>query len=138
MNQMVNWKTIVGVLVVISLLIYFNSKFSLALGEGDSMNPTFGNCTLLIIEKNISLPQIEIGEIVLVNISGIPTGFDFEKIAHRVVDHFYYSQKIATRGDNDNYYTTSEQSDGYFVYNRILGKVRYYIDLPSFFCNRKD
>ena len=103
------------------------------------MSPTFSNCTLLIINDKINPSEINTGDIILVNVSNINIpNVEFDKIAHRVVENNKNGEWISTRGDNVNVYYSPEQIDGEFGYNKILGRVVYYIKLQKSFCDKKN
>ncbi len=126
---------IIFLVIILVIGLFAISPYNFVLGKGDSMKPTFNNCTLILIKNNINPLLVERGEIVLINISDVQTKFEFEKIAHRVVNNDKIHKKISTRGDNNLTYDFPTQVDGYFDYERILGKVRYHLDIPTNFCN---
>lgn len=98
------------------------------------MNPTFNGCTLIISDKNLNMSEVSIGDIVILNITGVEVfqNSNLNKLAHRVVN--IKDGKIATRGDNDDIYIYETQIDGYFEYERVLGVEKYYYNLPRKIC----
>ena len=113
------------------LLDFFSSNY-LAFAEGDSMNPTFTDCTLLIVNKDFAPAGLVSGNIAVVDISSQEAEFD--RIAHRVVENLPAQQQFSTRGDNSDYYDFPSSIDGFFDYSKFGGKVDAYYILPEFFC----
>ena len=115
--------------------MFFLSQYKIALGMGDSMSPAINNCSLLLIKEKLEPKNIQIGEIIVLNVSDIENELlEYDVIAHRVVDNDIENSLIATRGDNSSKYTSPEQIDGYFHYDKILGKVSLYIKAPDMIC----
>lgn len=121
-----------GFLVILAV---FFSQNVLSFIQGDSMSPTFSDCTLAVVALNQSPELLETGEIVVIDISG--QNAQFPEIAHRVVENLPARQELSTRGDNDNYYQAPSSIDGYFPYSQVVGKVTQYITLPEIVCKLK-
>ena len=124
--------------IIITVFIYFFFKNNfLYFAVGNSMEPTFSGCTLVIANTIFIAEEISKGEIVVINILGVEefinTGYD--KMSHRVYDNRLDLQRIVTRGDNDDIYTYPSQVDGMFEYDRVIGVVKYYYNLPDKVCN---
>ena len=113
---------------------FFSSNY-LAFAEGDSMQPTFTNCTLVTVNPSVEARQLRQDDIVVVDISAQQAQFD--EIVHRVVENVPSQEKFSTRGDNDSYYDFPSSIDGFFDYGLYKGKVGYYINLPEAICNLK-
>ena len=122
--------------VFLAALLFASSFFAsnyLAFAEGDSMLPTFRDCTLLVVNKEARPEALMVGEIAVVDITEQST--DFDLIAHRVVENLPNQQKFSTRGDNSAYYAFPSSIDGYFGYAKFGGKVDAYYILPEVICN---
>ena len=125
---------IITLILLASYIIagFFSANY-LAFAEGDSMQPTFSNCTLLVVNKQTLPAGLATGDIAVVDISGLE--MDFDKIAHRVVENLPEQQKFSTRGDNSAYYDFPSSIDGFFDYSKFRGKIGAYYLLPNFICN---
>ena len=124
---------LIALILLISLILLdFFSENYLAFAEGDSMAPTFSDCTLLVVNKQDLPEELLQGDIAVVDISDQQAEFD--KIAHRVVENLPLQQKFSTRGDNSAYYDFSSSIDGFFDYGKFGGKVDSYYILPSVIC----
>lgn len=127
---------IILAMVFAGYLIFISFSDKIFFAEGDSMKPTFGECVIVFVDKNVNPFDINEEDIVLVNLVGLDNKItDYDIIAHRVVINNNETRTIATRGDNDNIYNYTTQVDGFFDYDRILGNVDNYYNLPVFFCN---
>lgn len=113
--------TVALILVIVGILFVFSNTFNLNVVRGISMEPTFGECTLIVSEKD-SLPKdAQVNDIVIVNV--LDQGSEFDKIAHRVVSNNSESMVFSTRGDNDDFYDFPNSIDGFFSYDKFLGEV---------------
>ena len=128
-------KEIILVIVISFILLgfAFTQVFSLYVVEGDSMQPTFGSCTLLVVDYNFPPEKLVKGDLVIVDISNQVTEieFDVDKIVHRVVENNIQEKWISTRGDNNQKYEYESSIDGKFSYENILGKVIKFQQLPE-------
>lgn len=109
---------------------YYSQKVFLTTGTGESMLPTFDNCTFLVVYKDKDLSTIKTGDIVIVNVSD-DSSFSSETIAHRVVKNNINEMLISTKGDNN------EVIDGDFSYEKILGRVVLFFERPENICSYK-
>ena len=119
-------------ITAIALAVFFASN-TLSFAEGTSMQPSFTECTLLIIDFKTAPEQLSEGEIAVVDISEQDAAFDM--IAHRVVENLPGQGKFSTRGDNDAFYDFPSSIDGYAPYEKYRGKVTHYLNLPTAICN---
>jgi len=122
---------VIAFFLVLSFLFFEN--FSLFFVQGDSMKPTFTDCTILVSNKTILPENVIKGDIIVIDISD--QNADYPLIAHRVVDNDSVNQLISTRGDNDTYYDFPSSVDGFFEYNKFQGKIEHYFSLPQQVCN---
>ena len=114
-----------------AILGFFGTNY-LAFAEGDSIKPTFTDCTLLIVNKTSLPAELVAGDIAVVDISDQQAEFD--KIAHRVVENLPDQQKFSTRGDNSALYDFPSSFDDFFAYSRFRGRVDAYYVLPNMIC----
>lgn len=99
------------------------------------MYPTFKGCTIIYADNEINPYLLEKGDIVIINLKGLEQKTTpYNIIVHRVIINNNKTQKIATRGDNNKIYNYTTQVDGFFDYNRVMGKVDKYYNLPIFMC----
>ena len=128
------WVMVVLIVIAIpcALLVIYVSNHPMNIVHGDSMKPTFSDCTLVISNKNFPPKYTQEGNIAVIDISEQEAKFD--KIAHRVMSNNAETQMISTRGDNGSYYDYPSSIDGFFGYDKYLGKVEQYYALPPFFC----
>jgi hypothetical protein len=120
--------------------MYSFNVYNLGLGIGDSMYPTFSNCTLLVINPNIQPEELIKGNIVVINISDIQIpnlDYDLDRIAHRGVENNKIERWVSIKGDNEFYYDYVNQIDGKFGYDKVLGKIVFYTKLKKSFCEDK-
>jgi len=119
------------IIFIIVAISFENKKFNLV--NGVSMSPTFSECALLISDSNVNPFDVEVGDIVIIDIS--EQNAEFNKIAHRVVENNLINETIATRGDNDDFYDYPNSIDGFFGYDKFVGLVENHYDLPKVICN---
>lgn len=118
----------IAILTVVAIAgIYFNNNFEVFVVRGESMKPTFGNCTIILSDKSFPPSQIQTGDIVVIDT--IFMGKE-QKFAHRVVENNVQQRLISTRGDNDAFYDFPSSLDGFFVYPQVLGKVTNFWACP--------
>jgi len=116
--------TVTLILVAVGILFVFSNTFNLNTVRGISMEPTFGTCTLIVSEKN-SLPQdAVVDDIVIVDVAS--EGLEFDRLAHRIVSNDSETMVFSTRGDNDDFYDFPSSIDGFFSYEKFLGKVVWF------------
>jgi len=125
---------LIALILLISLILLdFFSENYLAFAEGDSMTPTFTDCTLLIVNKEALPEALATGDIAVVDITNQQAEFD--RIAHRVVENLPLQEQFSTRGDNASYYDFPSSIDGYFDYSKFVGRIDSYYILPNVVCN---
>ena len=118
------------ILLTSSFLFFGNHVLFIV--QGESMKPTFSDCMILSVNNLIQPENIVVGNIVVIDI--LDENKEFSKITHRVVSNNLTEKLISTRGDNNLFYDFSSSVDGFFGYNKFLGKVEYYFSLPEQFC----
>lgn len=131
-------KIIIILLLILFLIVFgilFMQNREIAIVQGDSMFPTFKECTILLYLKNYPPQNLLVGNIAVVEIN--QQTLSFKKIAHRIVENNIELQTIALRGDNNSYYDYPSSIDGYFSYEKIKGKVENYFNLPKIFCSEQ-
>lgn len=123
---------IIGAIIVILMVtISFFLTHNISFAVGDSMNPTFRGCTLIVINPSFAPESLKKGDIAIVK---IPKEAGVEEISHRVVENIAHQQKFSLRGDNDSYYDFPSSIDGYFSYAEFRGKAESYYNLPLAVC----
>ena len=120
-------------MVAIALLGFLRTN-ELALVQGDSMAPTFSNCTLAVVNHEFAPSDLLPGDIASVDISSQNAAFS--QVAHRVVENNTEQQVFSTRGDNDSYYAFPSSIDGFFSYSEFQGLVTNNYNIPEFFCKQ--
>jgi len=126
-------KAILVIAFFLVLGFWFFLDHELFFVQGDSMKPTFSDCTILVNNKKVLPENVFVGDIVVIDISD--QNIEFDKIAHRVKSNDLENQLISTRGDNNSFYDYPSSIDGFFGYNKFKGRIEYYFDLPQQFCS---
>lgn len=124
----------VGVFIGLSLLVFFYSH-SLNIARGDSMLPTYRDCTLLSVDDEYPVQNIVAGDVVVVDISS--EGLDFNFFAHRVVSNNVSEMFFSTRGDNNELYSSESSIDGFFEYQKFAGLIDGFVELPEVICSER-
>ena len=70
------------------ILVVLYQTFTAFIVVGDSMRPTFTGCTLVIVSKDFNPAELQKGQIVVVNMSGILNQTELDKFAHRVYENY--------------------------------------------------
>lgn len=124
--------TVLVLLAVAAVVLFLNTN-DISIVQGNSMEPTFSGCTLVVIDKNAEIEEVEIGQIVVVDIS--EADLEFNKFAHRLVEIKSSQAVFSTRGDNDELYDFPSSVDGFFEFEKFLGTVEIFFGVPNSFCN---
>lgn len=113
-------------------VIVFSTSHQLNIALGVSMEPTFGSCTLLLVNNEVEPSSIVSGDIVVIDVPN--GGFGQDKVSHRVVENNLEVETISTRGDNDSLYDFPSSVDGFYDYSLFVGRVESYFELPEVLC----